>query len=237
MNPRALEILKRSEGLVLMAYFCPAGIPTAGWGHTGPDVTADDVRAKRKYTMEQAEKWLADDLRKFEEGVIACCQIVPNDNQLGAMTCLAYNIGLAAFRKSSVLKAHNEAEFPAAARAFGLWNKATVGGRKVVLPGLVSRRAAEAALYAEPDSWDAGDYGIPQAIEAEKPMSESRTVQAGTLAAAAPALGMMAEAARQVAEIREAMGEWLPYALVAVGIAAGVWVIWERFGQRKRGEA
>lgn len=237
MNDKAIALIKRSEGLELTAYFCPAGVPTAAWGHTGQDVTAEDVRAKRKFSMKQAERWLADDYRKFEVGVLAACTLAPSDNQLGAMTCLAFNIGLAAFRKSSVLKAHNRADFPAAARAFGLWNKATVGGRKVVLPGLVARRAAEAALYAEPDSIDAGEYGIPQAVEAEKPMSESRTVRAGTLAAAAPVLGMIAEASRQVAEIRDSLGPWLPWALVSAGIAAGAWVIYERWQQRQRGEA
>ena len=31
---KALEIIKKYEGLRLEAYLCPAGKPTIGWGHT-----------------------------------------------------------------------------------------------------------------------------------------------------------------------------------------------------------
>ncbi len=64
-------------------------------------------------------------------------------NMLGAMVSLAYNIGLGAFGKSSVLKNHLARRYANAAASFNLWNK---GGGKV-LPGLVRRRAAEAVLY------------------------------------------------------------------------------------------
>lgn len=235
MNDTAIDIIKRSEGLRLTAYLCPAGVPTIGYGHTGPDVTREQV-GKRKISAKAAEALLLNDYEEVERGILPSCRVLPNENQLGAMVCLAFNIGLGALKSSSVLKAHNRGDFAAAARAFALWNRATVGGKKVVLPGLVSRRAAEAALYLEPV--EGGDReALPQAVEPEKPLTQSRTIQAGTVAAAAPALGMIAEAARQVAEIRDALGPWLPYALVAVGIIAGCWVIYERFGQRKRGEA
>jgi lysozyme len=59
------------------------------------------------------------------------------------MVSLAYNIGMAAFGRSSVLHRHNAGAHDKAADAFLLWNKA--GGK--VLPGLVRRRNAERALY------------------------------------------------------------------------------------------
>ena len=37
---------------------------------------------------------------------------------------LAYNIGLEGLKKSTALRKHNEGDYDAAARAFGLWNKA-----------------------------------------------------------------------------------------------------------------
>lgn len=247
MNPKALDILKRSEGLRLTAYRCSAGVPTIGFGHTGPDVRPEHV-GKRKISANAAEALLLHDYEATEAGVLGACSLHPTENQLGAMVCLAFNIGMGwsgtkkaagerdGFRQSSVLRAHNRGDVAAAAKAFALWNKATVDGKKVALPGLVTRRAAEAALYLTPDD-GAEAVALPQSVEPEKPLSESRTVRAGTLAAAAPALGMIAEASRQVAEIRDSLGPWLPWVLIAAGVAAGAWVIWERFGQRERGEA
>jgi lysozyme len=59
------------------------------------------------------------------------------------MVALAYNIGLAGFRRSSVLHHHNAGNKAAAGNAFRLWNKA--GGK--VLAGLTRRREAERLLY------------------------------------------------------------------------------------------
>jgi lysozyme len=64
------------------------------------------------------------------------------------MCSLAYNIGIGNFLGSSVLRFHRAGEHHEAAAAFNAWNKG--GGR--VLPGLVRRRAAEAALYLTPDA-------------------------------------------------------------------------------------
>jgi lysozyme len=62
-----------------------------------------------------------------------------------AMVSLAFNVGIGAFLRSSVLRLHLAGDHRRAAEAFGLWNKA--GGK--ILPGLVRRRTAEANLYRE----------------------------------------------------------------------------------------
>ena len=77
----------------------------------------------------------------------ACGSAPTNANQFGAMCSLAYNIGLGHFLGSSVLRFHRVGEHHQAAAAFADWDKG--GGRS--LPGLVRRRAAEAALYLTPD--------------------------------------------------------------------------------------
>ncbi len=59
------------------------------------------------------------------------------------MVSLCYNIGPANFAKSSVLRLHKVGDFPGAAKAFLLWNKAN----KRVMKGLTRRREAEAQLY------------------------------------------------------------------------------------------
>lgn len=137
IGPRALALIKRSEGLRLKAYKCPANVVTIGYGSTGPHVTMGMV-----ITEAEAETLLREDLQRFEAGVESMGGVM-SAGQFGAMVSLAFNIGLGAFGKSSVLRLHKAADYAGAAASFALWNKG--GGR--ILPGLVTRRADEAALY------------------------------------------------------------------------------------------
>lgn len=65
------------------------------------------------------------------------------------MVSLCYNISIGSFTTSSVLR-HDRKGWqwhPEAADAFLMWNRITVGGKKVVSKGLNNRRVAERALY------------------------------------------------------------------------------------------
>ena len=140
INKAGIDLIKAFEGLRLEAYLCPAGIPTIGYGST------EGVKMGDRITEERAEALLREDLDRFERAVSAKCPL-SSDNEFGAMVSLAFNIGIAGFNKSSVARFHNAGEPSKAADAFLMWNKATVGGRKVVLKGLTRRRQAERALY------------------------------------------------------------------------------------------
>ena len=134
-------MLKEFEGLRLKAYKCPAGIWTIGYG------TTSDVEPGMEVTEAQAETFLKTDLAKFEAGVEALTKgSDTSDNQFSALVSLAYNIGINAFAGSTVLKRHKLGNKLGASRAFGMWIRG--GGR--ILPGLVRRREAEAALYMRP---------------------------------------------------------------------------------------
>jgi len=138
-STRCFDIIRNYEGLKLKAYLCPAHIPTIGYGSTGPDIKIGVV-----WTLDQAKARLERDVTKFAAGVASLIGSAPTtQGQFDAMVSLAYNIGLAAFAKSSVLANHLHKRFANAAGAFALWNK----GGGVVLPGLVNRRKAEATLY------------------------------------------------------------------------------------------
>lgn len=138
-NAGALAIICESEGLRLKAYKCPAGVWTIGYGHTGPDVYPGLV-----ITASQALDLLTDDLAKTEKGVAdALGSSTATVNQFSAMVSLAYNIGVRAFEKSSVLRNHKKGNKQLAAASFLLWVKAK--GR--VLPGLTKRRMKERGLY------------------------------------------------------------------------------------------
>ncbi|TCP33284.1 lysozyme [Sphingomonas sp. BK235] len=144
VGPVAIALLHHFESCRLSAYRCPAGKWTIGWGMTYyPD--GRRVKAGDRITQEQADAMFAQLLaRDFAAPVMAAIGRVPvTAQQFGAMVALAYNIGLKAFRSSSVLRLHRAGQIDAAAAAFGLFN--LVDGKKS--SGLVRRRAAEAALY------------------------------------------------------------------------------------------
>jgi len=134
-----LDLIKRFEGCKLTAYKCPAGVWTVGWGATGPNI----VQGTR-WTQEQADARLEEDVRRFSFGVSRSIDgAATSQNEFDALVSLAYNIGLGAFGGSTLLKLHRAGDKVAAGNQFVRWNKA--GGR--VLDGLSRRREAEANLY------------------------------------------------------------------------------------------
>lgn len=236
----AVELISDAEGLRLKAYRCPAGLPTIGWGQT------EGVKLGMEWTKQQADMDLCATLKERCEQVLSVCTDEPSPYELGAMVSLQYNIGQAAFAKSSVLKAHNRNDPQSASRAFGLWNKATVNGVKQELRGLTARRAAEAALYLRPA--DDSDLRMPQAVEAESKIAGSPIAQSGAVAVAAGGLsvvatvkehlgvfGGLATSARTV--IVDTLG--IPVAALAPTLLAvvGAVVIWQRYKQRIKGWA
>jgi lysozyme len=140
IGPKGLALIKRSEGLRLKAYKCPADVPTIGYGSTGPH-----VRMGMTITAEEAEALLRKDLERFERGVVEMAgKMTPG--QFSALVSFAFNLGLGKLRKSTLLKKHLAGDYEGAAREFAKWVNA--GGKR--LPGLVTRRADEAALYRLP---------------------------------------------------------------------------------------
>ena len=252
ISPRGLALIKEFEGFRGKAYLCPAGVPTIGYGST-KGVTMDDVRRGRTITRAQAEKLLIEHLEEYERGVEAACKVEPNQNQFDALVSFAYNVGVAAMRGSSVIKAHNRSDFNAAARAFGLWTKARVNGKLTELPGLVRRRAAEAALYLEPvakaptaaptDAQDApteATVDMPQAVEPERPMTQSHINRASVIAGGTAAAATVAETLQTANSIKygaQSLGDWLVPLLLITVVALCGYIVWERYKQRKEGRA
>ncbi len=147
-SARGRDLIMQFEGCRLVAYRDVAGIWTIGFGHTGPDVGPG-----LRITKARAIELLAQDLRKFERGVSQVVGIADQEH-FDAMVSLAFNIGVAAFAKSSVARWHKAGDQEKAAYSFGLWNKARVAGKLKVVAGLVRRRAAEASMYREGDFAD-----------------------------------------------------------------------------------
>lgn len=141
INAAALAIIKRGEGLRLTAYVDPVGVLTIGYGHT-------PAQRGQVITQAQADALLLSDIAHAAAAVEgATHDINTTDNQFSAMVSLTFNIGVGAFRSSSVLRLHRAMEYQAAADAFLMWNKGHVNGGLVVIPGLAQRREQERDLY------------------------------------------------------------------------------------------
>ena len=137
-----LSLIKKYEGLRLKAYLCPAGVWTIGYGHTR------GVTKGMTITEEIADKLLVEDVADAERAINGL-NVPLRQGQFDALVSFIFNLGVGNFNASTLKKlilaqAKSDA---AIAKEFKKWDKATVGGRKVSLPGLTKRRAEEAATW------------------------------------------------------------------------------------------
>lgn len=146
VSDEAIEHIKRWEGLRLEAYPDPGsknGEPwTIGYGHTSDDFLR--VTRGLVITQEQADAALAYDIREAIEKIGALVTVPLTENQLGALVSFVFNVGPAAFARSTLLKRLNAGDYNAVPVQLAKW--VYNDGKK--MPGLVNRRAAEAGLWA-----------------------------------------------------------------------------------------
>lgn len=147
VSQKGIELIAGFEGLRLNAYLDPVDIPTIGYGTIRyPD--GNPVKLGDRITEDQAEVFLAHEAQGMAKDIAAVVAgIALNQNQFDALVSFTYNVGVGAFRSSTLLARLEQSDFAGAAAEFGRWNKATVGGVKVVLPGLTKRRQDERALF------------------------------------------------------------------------------------------
>jgi lysozyme len=230
----ALPTIALFEGLVLRPYRDPVGILTVCYGETAAPM--------REYTPAQCMAMLQESAAKHAKAIEPCMPAGLPVHVQAASISFAYNVGAGAMAGSSVLKAHNRGDTVAAARAFGLWNKARVGGVLKPLPGLTARRAAEAALYAEPVLRSVADEmePLPQAVEPERPMSASKINRASLLAGSTATLAAAQETLQVIGGVKngvESVGSWLVPGLLVAVVALCAYITWQRFEQRSDGAA
>jgi lysozyme len=133
-----LGLTKRYEGLRLKAYQDQGGVWTIGYGHTGPDVHADQVVSPM-----EAEALLRVDLRAAIDHVNRLVTAPLEQNQFDGLVDFCFNAGRGSFSRSTLLTVINARQFPQAVQEFGRW--ILVNGQPN--PGLQRRRAAECAMF------------------------------------------------------------------------------------------
>jgi lysozyme len=133
-----LSLTEQFEGCELTAYQDQVGVWTIGYGHTGPDVVSGLT-----ITQQQAQNLLAQDVSSAATCVNNSVTIQLSQDEFDALVDFVFNLGVGAFRSSTLLTDLNSGNITAAATQFDLWDHA--GG--AVVAGLLRRRQAETSLF------------------------------------------------------------------------------------------
>lgn len=245
-RPILIDVLKREEGLRLAPYQCSAGVWTIGVGATRYPDGRPVRQSDPPITEDRAMRMLAAECVRYLMDTADLCERHTTAVELAALASLAYNVGIGALSRSTVLRLHNAGDRSGAARAFGLWNKARVNGVLTPLRGLTARRAREAALYLTQDP-AAQPEPSAQAVAPESSLVASPMMQSGGAVVAVggvSALSLVGDAMPVIGEAQEharQAAEWLgvsPMAALAfVLLLAGGAVMYWRHRQRAGGWA
>jgi lysozyme len=140
----AEKLIAKFEGLRLKAYQDNGGIWTIGYGSTKDPYTGVPVRQGQTISKATALDWLQKDIAQRQVAIRKLVKVPITSNQLAAITSLAYNIGLGAFQRSTLLRLLNQkAPITEIADQFLRWNK--VNGKEI--KGLTNRRILERELF------------------------------------------------------------------------------------------
>lgn len=143
LDSNGYKLIQGFEGLKLSAYKDSVGIPTIGYGNITYE-NGTKVKMGDKITQERAGQLFQHFADSFASKVAGLIKKEVKQNQFNAMVSLAYNIGIGAFSKSTLLKKVNiNPNDPTIKDEFAKWKLA--GGK--VIQGLVNRRKKEAELY------------------------------------------------------------------------------------------
>jgi GH24 family phage-related lysozyme (muramidase) len=220
--------IREFEGERLKAYKCSAGVWTIGVGHTSA-AGSPSVTEGMTITAAESATILARDLAAFELGVERMLEVEVSQAQFDVLVSFAFNCGLGALKKSTLLKRVNEGNFDAVPAELMKWTRA--GGKEVA--GLVRRRRAEAKLWRGIDTEQPVDI-LEARLKPEKPKPARSITQSreANTAAAAGGLGTIALAQEVIPLVKET-GNFIEamtptVAILVVIIVAAVAIWWFR---------
>lgn len=139
ISPAGVNLIKNFEGLRLTSYQCEAGVWTVGYGTTGAKIGPGLT-----ITKQQAEEFLLQTLQYFENSVSELIKLRISQSEFDALVSFTYNVGVNAFKQSTLLKLLNDDvdRFIVASELLK-WTK--VNGN--VNEGLANRRRREKELF------------------------------------------------------------------------------------------
>ena len=127
---------------MLDVYYDQAGIPTIGWGHA--IFSPSELHLfKNGITEEKANELFWSDVYPFVQIINKKVEVPLSQNMFDALVSFVFNVGINAFRKSTLLRELNKGNYLAVEGELKRWNKVTIDGEKVVSDGLANRREEE----------------------------------------------------------------------------------------------
>jgi lysozyme len=141
MEFTAIPTLQVLEGVKYKPYKDSGGKWTVGCGHL--IVPGDGCSKNEIIGPERVETLLKADVQEAVDCVNKCVTTELTQNQFDALVIFVFNIGISAFRISTLLQKLNAGDIDGASKQFARWNR--VGGHPNA--GLDNRRAAEKELF------------------------------------------------------------------------------------------
>lgn len=136
------DFLKQEEGYKKVVYKDQAGFATVGVGHKV--LPNDNLRIGDRVDDNRIKDFLMKDLERAAKAVTDSVEYQLSPNQFAALVSLVFNIGVGAFKNSTLLKLLNSgADKDSIKKAWLAWNKA--GGK----PILTGRRIREFEKFYE----------------------------------------------------------------------------------------
>lgn len=132
------DFIKKQEGIKYDVYLDGGGVPTIGVGHT-----THVYEGMPTASEEQVDKWLTEDLCVAESAVNSFVHQKLTQNEYDALVSFIFNIGVTAFKNSTLLKLLNKGDKTGAAAQFLRWNQ----DNGKVVDGLTKRRVREKTLF------------------------------------------------------------------------------------------
>ena len=141
ISEHGLNLIKRFESFSPDVYLCPAKKLTIGYGH----VIRKDEPIDWVITEEEAEYILDRDC-DIAEAAVNSISVKLNQNQFDALVSFTFNVGVNAFKKSTLVKLLKKGDYNGAGQQFDRW----IYGNGRILNGLVRRRDDEKRLFFTP---------------------------------------------------------------------------------------
>lgn len=202
---------------VYMDTLAQPNVLTVGLGITTYDVP--DLKEGVVYSEDATWNMFRRYIIGYEQAVREAVKVPINQNEFDALVSFVYNVGIGAWRESTLLRKLNSNARAQAANEFERWVYA--GGRK--LAGLENRREAERKLFLTP--WK----------EVRKSVASSRTVQAATVATIVSGTTALAPVVGPASEIATFVKNNTTFALVALALIS-MYLVWVRYDDWRKGK-
>ena len=174
ISQAGLDLIAEHEGRKLQAYLCPSNRLTIGVGHVllpkadwhlfrhcdasrlarlirecqSRRKVIEEARTLLTINHEQCDELLQRDVAQTGLFLRSVLQVRVSQAQFDALVSFVFNVGQGAYATSTLRKKLEAGDTSGAAAEFGRWIKGRdAQGKKITLPGLVKRRAAERKLF------------------------------------------------------------------------------------------